>query len=240
MKNIAVFGSTGAIGQAITHEMATRYPNAHVHAISRSAPSNNQMQQNVIHHQVDLQDELALEQLAKKITQEHKLNYVFVATGTLHSDSVQPEKSLRHLSASSLEYLFSVNTILPAIIAKHFIPKLTKNDKSIFAVLSARVGSISDNGLGGWYAYRASKSALNMIIKTASIEIKRSNKQAVIIGLHPGTVDSQLSKPFQKNVPPEKLFTAEFSAKSLINVTDQLTPDDSGKCFDWAGIEIEA
>lgn len=240
MKNIAIFGSTGAIGQAITDELANRYPNAHIHAISRSDPSGNLTKDNISHHQIDLQNEEALKQLAKQITNEHKLDYVFVATGTLHNDGVQPEKSLRQLSVRNFEQLFAVNTILPAIIAKHFVPKLSKESKSVFAVLSARVGSISDNRLGGWYAYRASKSALNMIIKTASIETKRNNPNAILVGLHPGTVDSELSKPFQKNVPEGKLFTAEFSAKSLIAVTDKLTSEDSGKCFDWAGVEVGA
>lgn len=123
-------------------------------------------------------------------------------------------------------------------MAKHFIPKLAKDTKSVFAAISARVGSISDNQLGGWYAYRASKAALNMFIKTASVETKRLNPNAVIVGVHPGTVDSHLSEPFQARVPQGKLFTPEYSAEKLIEVFDSLNMEDSGKCFAWDGKEI--
>ena len=109
---------------------------------------------------------------------------------------------------------------------------------SIFAALSARVGSISDNQLGGWYAYRASKAALNMIIKTAAIEVRRRNPHAIVVGLHPGTVDSDLSKPFQGNVPEGKLFTPDFAAGKLLTVLEGLAPAQTGRCFGWDGEEI--
>ena len=131
-----------------------------------------------------------------------------------------------------------VSLIGPALVAQAFLPKLAKNKKTIFAALSARVGSISDNRLGGWHSYRASKAALNMLIKNFSIEVARKNKQAIIVGLHPGTVDSRLSKPFQKNVKPEHLFSADYSAKKLLQVIDQLTVKDSGGCFAWDGKKI--
>jgi NAD(P)-dependent dehydrogenase (short-subunit alcohol dehydrogenase family) len=163
---------------------------------------------------------------------------VIVATGLLHDGELVPEKSLRDLSAEKFLRLFEVNTILPALVGKYFLPKLNRENKSIFAALSARVGSISDNQLGGWYAYRASKAALNMIIKNAAIEIGRQNKQAVIVGLHPGTVDSRLSKPFQSNVADGQLFTPAFSAQKLLEVLETLTQEKSGKCFAWDGQEI--
>ena len=122
---------------------------------------------------------------------------VLVATGILHDEVFMPEKSLKDLSAEKFIHLFLVNSVLPAIIAKHFIPRLNQKKRSVFAALSARVGSISDNKMGGWYSYRASKSALNMIIKNVAIETARKNEQAIIVGLHPGTVDSNLSRPFQ-------------------------------------------
>jgi len=115
---------------------------------------------------------------------------------------------------------------------------MRKNQKTVFATLSARVGSISDNRLGGWYAYRASKAALNMITKSLAIENGRRNKDCIIIGLHPGTVDTDLSKPFQNNVPKEKLFSAKDSAQKLISVINQVTSDDSGYLLDWAGLKI--
>ena len=164
---------------------------------------------------------------------------MIVATGILYDNNIMPEKSLRDLSTEKFMHLFEVNTILPALIAKHFLPKLNRQTRSVFTALSARVGSISDNRLGGWYAYRASKSGLNMIIKNAAIEIGRQNKKAIIVGLHPGTVDSNLSKPFQSNVPDGKLFTSDYSVKMLLGVLDHLTPKSSGKCFSWDGKEVE-
>jgi len=121
--------------------------------------------------------------------------------------------------------------------AKYFVPLLRRDEKAVFAALSARVGSISDNRLGGWYAYRASKAALNMVLKTLAIEIGRRFKNQIIVGLHPGTVDTDLSKPFQGNVPEGKLFTAEFSAEKLLDVVDGLSAEDSGNLFDWAGFK---
>ena len=126
-----------------------------------------------------------------------------------------PEKSLRELSAEKFARAFAINATGPALSAKHFLPKLARDRRAVFAALSARVGSISDNRLGGWYAYRASKSALNMILKTAAIETARRAPQAIVIGLHPGTVDSKLSKPFQENVTPGKLFRPEDAARKV-------------------------
>ena len=134
--------------------------------------------------------------------------------------------------------LFAVNTIGPALIAKHALPLLPKTGKSVFAALSARVGSISDNGLGGWHSYRASKAALNMLLKNFAIELKFKRKEAVCIGLHPGTVDTGLSQPFQKNVADGKLFTPAYSAARLLSVIDGAAPADSGKCFAWDGAEV--
>jgi NAD(P)-dependent dehydrogenase (short-subunit alcohol dehydrogenase family) len=131
-----------------------------------------------------------------------------------------------------------VNVVGPSLIAKHFLPMLRTDCKTVFAALSARVGSISDNQLGGWYSYRSSKAALNMMIKTFSVELKRVQPQTVMIGLHPGTVDTGLSKPFQRNVAPNKLFTREYSAQCLLNVIDDVTVDDSGYCFSWDGKRI--
>lgn len=126
------------------------------------------------------------------------------------------------------------------MVAKHFLPKLAKDQRAVFAALSARVGSISDNQLGGWYSYRASKAALNMIIKNLSIEMKMRYKQAIIVGLHPGTVDSRLSKPFQANVPAGKLFTADYAVAKMLEVINTLTPENSGKYYAWDGKEILA
>ena len=161
-----------------------------------------------------------------------------VATGVLHTPEHMPEKSLNDLSAEYCQTLFSANTILPALIGKHFIPHLSNDKPSCFATLTARVGSITDNRKGGWYAYRASKAALNMLIKTFAIEAQRTNPQSMIVGLHPGTVDSLLSKPFHTFIDPEKIFDPSDAATKLLSVLHTLTSDHTGKIYAWDGQEI--
>ncbi len=162
---------------------------------------------------------------------------MIVATGILQGDGIAPEKSSRELSADGLARYFAVNTIGPALVAKHFLPLLSRGP-AVFAALSARVGSIGDNRLGGWYGYRASKAALNMIVRTLAIELARTRPEAVCIALHPGTVDTGLSQPFQRGVPPGQLFTPQRSAEALLDVLAGLTPADSGGCFAWDGQRI--
>jgi NAD(P)-dependent dehydrogenase (short-subunit alcohol dehydrogenase family) len=139
-----------------------------------------------------------------------------------------------------LAEVFAVNTIGPALIAKHTLPLLPRDRRAVFAAISARVGSISDNRLGGWYGYRAAKAALNQVLKTAAIELAAKAPQAVCIGLHPGTVATDLSKPFRGNVSAEKLFTPEQSAGHLLDVIARVTPADSGGVFDWKGDRVPA
>lgn len=236
MKNIAILGANGAIGKALLNALATHYTDATIHAFSRYPHANKHPM--IRHHAIDYLNEENLANAAQLATEKATLDLVIIATGILHNTTIQPEKSLRHLTQNNLEYLFKINTVIPSLIMKHFSPKLNTSSQSIMATLSARVGSISDNRLGGWYAYRASKAALNMIIKTTAIETKRQNKHAIIIGLHPGTVDSELSKPFQTHVPKEKLFSPLFAAESLVSVLDSLMSHDSGKCLAWDGKEI--
>ena len=235
-RNIAVFGSSGAIGNALLQNLAACYTSATLHAFSRTPQSA--AHPNIITKPVDYQDETSLAKAVEEATTSSPLDLVIVAIGVLHQGDITPEKSLRDITAEKLQLLFAVNTVLPTLIAKHTLPHLARDRRAIFAALSARVGSISDNQLGGWYAYRASKAALNMILKNAAIETARRNTQAIIVGLHPGTVNSALSSPFQGNVPHGKLFTPEYSAECLITVLDRLTPHDSGKCFAWDGTEV--
>ena len=232
---IAIIGSSGAIGSALVKELAQSYPLADIYAFSRKAQKFDSAL--IKSHTINYQEEESLKQSAHLVG-ENNLDLVIVATGLLHNNEIQPEKSFKELSSQKFQQLFLVNTITPALIAKHFIPKLNQTKRSVFAVLSARVGSISDNHLGGWYAYRASKTALNMIVKNLAIEFRRKSSSSLIVGLHPGTVDSLLSKPFQKNIAKEKLFTAEKSAQKLIKVLKKLQTKDSGKCFAWDGQEI--
>lgn len=167
------------------------------------------------------------------------LDLVIVATGILyHEDGLRPEKTWRSLDAAALERVLRINTIGPALVAKHFLPLLTKNSKSVFAALSARVGSIGDNEIGGWHAYRASKAALNMLIRNFAIELERRNPQAIAVGLHPGTTDTDLSRPFQANVPDGKLFSPDFAAQRLLQVIDGLRASDSGRQLAWDGKRI--
>ena len=222
--NIAVIGASGAIGGACARRLAECYPAARVHAFARDAELR-----------IDYEDEASIAAAAELAAQAGPLDLVLVATGMLHSSNTLPEKSLRDLSADKFARIFAANTITPALLAKHFLPRLSRERPAVFAAISARVGSISDNQLGGWYAYRASKAALNMVIKNAAIEMSRRNKKAIVIGLHPGTVDSPLSKPFQANVAAGKLFTPEYSAQKLVQVLESLTPAHSGQCLAWDG-----
>ena len=237
MHNIAVIGASGAIGGAITEHLARLYPDATLYAFSRSPRTFTSSC--IIPRVLNYDNETEIESAAVLAAGKSPLDLVIVASGLLHDDETLPEKSLRDLSSEKFLKLFTVNTVTPAIIAKHFIPRLNTNTPAIFAALSARVGSISDNRLGGWYAYRASKAALNMVIKNLAIEAARRNKEATIVGLHPGTVDSALSKPFQSNVPDGKLFTPNDAAEKLCRVLANLSPCQSGLCFAWDGQEIK-
>lgn len=227
-ENIAILGASGAIGSAFTKRLSEKYPNASIFAFSRNGAA----------YSISYSSEASLAEAAELAAKEKPLDLVVIANGILHDGEIMPEKSLKDLSAEKFHRVFEANTITPALIAKYFLPKLNRSQPSIFAALSARVGSISDNQLGGWYAYRASKAALNMIIKNAAIEVGRRNKQAIVVGLHPGTVDSDLSKPFQENVTDGKLFTPEYSAKKLLDVLENLSPEQTGKCFAWDGKEV--
>ena len=234
--NIAIIGASGAIGKALI-ALLCKEPTTTIYAFSRN--NTNYIEKNVISNVIDYDDEESIKNAAALTSRKAPLDYVFVTTGMLHGENCKPEKAFKDINIENLTTIFKANTFLPAIIAKHFIPQLNKKKRSIFAALSARVGSISDNKKGGWYAYRASKSALNMIIKTASIETDRLNPNAIIIGLHPGTVDSPLSKPFQHSIIKKQLFTPMHSAEKLLQVLDTLDKADTCNIFAWNGEQIE-
>lgn len=164
---------------------------------------------------------------------------VFVCTGLLHGGAINPEKRVEDISVDQLAEVFRINSILPALWLQALLPVLKKSTHCVFTLFSARVGSISDNQRGGWYSYRASKAALNMLIKTAAIEYSRRAPGVKLLAFHPGTVDTELSRPFQKNVPPEKLFTPAFVASRLIEITDNLPVDGQASYLDWAGHTID-
>ena len=246
--NVVIVGASGGIGQAlveclVNHNNSTRLLNR-VYGLSRQyACHTKNVEKATVGTTpytplyIDYADEESIHQAANMITQP--VDILIVATGLLHNDNgIQPEKTYQQLSTDKLQQNFLVNTIGPALIAKYFMPKMRRQHKSIFTVLSARVGSISDNRLGGWYAYRSSKAALNMLLKTLSVEMARRSPTLIVAGLHPGTVATNLSQPFQKNVKPEQLFTPQQSALYLLTVINQLSNKDSGFCFAWDGQRI--
>ena len=233
---VAVIGASGGIGGAIIDRLAGSDDVEQIYALSRSGQSHPSPK--VANLTFDLTSEPSIQAAAEALRETGAFDIILVATGLLQGDGISPEKNMRALSFDGLQKSFAVNAFGPAITAKYFLPLLRRDRKAVFAALSARVGSISDNRLGGWYAYRASKAALNMILRTLAIEFGRRFKDTIIIGLHPGTVDTNLSKPFQGNVPDGKLFTADDSAEKLLAVIDQVTPDDSGNLLAWDGSTI--
>jgi NAD(P)-dependent dehydrogenase (short-subunit alcohol dehydrogenase family) len=217
--------------------LATDCPTAAIHALSRSPQQGGG---NVHHQFIDIAEEESIGAAAEVASRDGPLDLVVVASGILHRDSaLQPEKSMRALDAEALLEVLRVNAVGPAMVAKHFLPRLRTEHKTVFAALSARVGSISDNRLGGWASYRASKAALNMLLKTLAIEHARRWPDSVVVALHPGTVDTPLSKPFSRRVPAERLFAPAQSAGYLLRVIDDLTPAVTGGFFAWDGTPIE-
>lgn len=232
-----VVGASGGIGQALIDQLLSGSEVAQVYGLSRNyyAPNTGEPDR-YCHLPVDYSDEATISAAVEQLPSV--IDRVIVATGFLHNDTLRPEKTFKQVDAENITQNMLVNVIGPTLIAKHFLPKMRKSNKAVFAALSARVGSIGDNQLGGWYSYRASKAALNMMIKTFSVELARSQPQTTIIGLHPGTVDTHLSSPFQRNVPEGKLFTREYSAARLLDVISKVSTEDSGYCFAWDGQRI--
>lgn len=221
----AVIGATGGLGSALCDLLEER--GCTVHRLSRASRAPE--------HRIDVEDEASIERTAAWCAAQGSVDLVLTATGALQGDNFSPEKDWRQLNSLSLARYFAINATGPALVAKHFLPLLPRQGISGFAALSARVGSISDNRLGGWYGYRASKAALNMIVKTASIELARKRPEAFCVALHPGTVATTLSAPHRGNVQDSKLFSPRQSAAYLLAVLARLGPADSGNCLDWNG-----
>ncbi len=231
----AIIGASGGVGAALLQQVQADEAIEQVYGLSRSPQRASGKLETM---SIDITNENSVAAAAAAI--DAPLDLVIVATGILHrGDEIRPEKSIRELSADTMQDVFAINAIGPALVAKHFLPKLRRKHKAVFAAISARVGSIGDNRLGGWSSYRASKAALNMLLRNFSIEHGRIRPDSVIVGLHPGTVDTALSKPFQARVPDGKLFSPAQSAAYLLDVIDALTPADSGGVFAWDGQRIE-
>ena len=231
-RNVVVVGASGAIGKAFVDYYSKDELVENVFAFSRKKISYENIK--IKSFDLDIENQTSIEDAAQNI-KDYPIDTIIVATGILHSENFGPEKSIIEINYSTMTKVMAVNTIGPALIGRYFIPLLRKDAKSVLAFLSARVGSISDNKLGGWYSYRASKTALNQIVKNFSIELKRTNPKAVVLALQPGTVDSNLSEPFKKNVAKGKLFSPEQSRELLSNVIAKATIKDSGNLIAYDG-----
>lgn len=190
--------------------------------------------------ELDVTDPASIDRAAGQV---HKagvpLRLLLNVAGILHDDRVAPEKKLEDLDSEAMSRVFAVNAIGPALVVKAFRRCLSRDGRVVVAALSARVGSIGDNRLGGWYSYRASKSALNQLLHTASIELRRRNRNAIVALLHPGTTDTGLSAPFQDNVPEDKLFSVDYACTRMLDVVDGLDESSSGLFHAWDGQRIE-
>jgi NAD(P)-dependent dehydrogenase (short-subunit alcohol dehydrogenase family) len=218
-----ILGASGGIGNAMVQILQNDPNCASVIGLHRTSIPT-----------IDFDNEASIANAAAQFAGKERFNLIVVATGLLYSDQFMPEKKLGDLNYDQLAATFRINTFGPALAIRHFAP-LLNSQRSVFALLSAKVGSIGDNRLGGWYSYRASKSALNMLVKTAAIEIKRSNPNAVLTALHPGTVNSRLSKPFKG----EALGRSALDASTeMLDALDQLTAEKSGGFFAYDGQEL--
>lgn len=217
-----VFGASGGIGAALVEAISASAGFDHVMALSRRSQPG-----------FDLLDEASIERATAFAARHGTLRLVIDATGFLHDDGQAPEKSLRQLDAAKLARSFALNAIGPALIMKHVLPQLPRAGRSVFATLSARVGSIGDNRLGGWYAYRASKAALNQLVRTASIELARRSPEAICVALHPGTVATGLSAPFAAG--SDTRHSPAEAAWHLLSVINGLAVEANGGFFDWRG-----
>ncbi|MFT5482255.1 MAG: NAD(P)-dependent dehydrogenase (short-subunit alcohol dehydrogenase family) [Halieaceae bacterium] len=232
--NVLIVGASGGIGAALSLALCERSGVTAVHGTglrNTSVFAHEKMHW----HCIDVQIESDIQNLVSKLD---KLDWLINCVGLLHSQELAPEKSISQVTPESFMCLMSVNTLPTLLLAKHVKPLLLRSPQPLFASISARVGSITDNRLGGWYSYRASKAALNMVIKCLAIEWSRTAPRSVVAALHPGTTDTELSAPFQGNVPNHRLFTPEFTAARLLSVLDSLQPELSGRFWSWDGTEL--
>ena len=233
-----VVGAGGGIGRALVEQLLQDDSVSRVYAVSRQPQlledgDGKLCWLSCSHSDADIAA------VVKTITDEGAvLSHVVLCTGLLHSHEIQPEKAIERLRRESIEEILRVNTVLPAVWLGALVKLLRQSPRVIVATFSARVGSIGDNQLGGWYSYRASKAALNMILKSAAVELARRAPNAKLMAFHPGTTDTALSRPFQARVAPDKLFTPDFVARQLLDLMDAAQPDGTLAYLDWAGKPI--
>lgn len=234
---IIIIGASSGIAKAFIKEQSQRFPDAEIITISRHRDTPHPAAD--LHYCCDYSSAGIADTADKIITGDYSVSSITVFNGILHNDDIgMPEKRLEDLNLEYSRSLFDTNTLLPIQWLQALLPVMKSKQTCTFTALSARVGSISDNRLGGWYSYRASKAALNMMFKSAAVELARRAKNVKLLLFHPGTTDTQLSEPFQANVPEDKLFSPEFVAQQLSDIQSQLSPDGSASYLDWQGQSI--
>mgnify|MGYP003999934373 FL=1 len=232
-KNILLLGAADGIGQAISKFLINSNANLKIYITSREKNNNTSR---IKYYQLEATEESDWLKFIKILDKEKiKFDLIINTIGILHDEEnkIIPEKSIKNFNANSFIQNVKVNTLVTALCIKYMTDYFSKNNKVILASLTARLGSISDNNIGGWISYRASKAAQHMIIKTASIEIKRTNNNMIIVGLHPGTVETKLSKPYLKSA--SKIFDTNESAEKLLEVIYNLSNTDTGNIYDYSG-----
>ena len=249
LQHVLVMGASGGIGLAMAEQLSAMKDMktlvlcaTHATAFSALKTLGETCHARGIHAMiidVDVSDESSLANLAASLKESvPAMDLVVNTAGLLHGPDLAPEKSITQISASAMQRIFAVNAFGPILLAQALWPWLRAKKPVVFASLSARVGSISDNRLGGWYGYRAAKAAQNQFLKTMAIELARLNPSSIVLALHPGTTDTALSRPFQAGVAAEKLFTTEFVATRLLQLIADATPADSGSFVAWDGQTI--
>ena len=244
--NAFIVGANGGIGLGFVQKLLQDDRVAKIYATYRRPESASELltleqehPEQIVCLPLDITNEAQIAECSDRIrSQANKLHLVVNCVGILHEGELQPEKSLRQINPDHLMRYFQINSIGAVLLAKHLSPLFSHSETSVFATISAKIGSIGDNQLGGWYGYRASKAGLNMLMRTVAIEYKRKSPQTIVVTLHPGTTDTRLSKPFQRNVPPEKLFPVERTVTQLLAVIENLEPKDSGEFFSWDGSRL--
>ena len=234
----AIVGGGGGIGLGFVKKLVSLDSFSSIHATwhsNRPELDDDRLSWS----RVNVKEEDSIRKFSEQVSgQTKKLDLLIYSVGKLHDQELAPEKTVRQVSMQGLQEIFTVNTFGAALVAKHFYRLLKNKDPAVFAAVSAKVGSISDNRLGGWYSYRASKAALNMVMKNVALEFAHSSPQTTILSLHPGTTDTRLSQPFQKNVPEGKLFPVEKTVNYLWENICKATPAQSGSLLSWDGTEI--
>lgn len=233
---VLVAGASGGIGAAFCSQIARSFPTALVVRMARDPAALAPLTAASVDIRLDITEEQQIRDAVALIPEAPPIDWILVATGWLHDAGRRPEKTYRSIEGEHLLHAYRVNAVGPALLLKHMIPRLNPDNPCKIGIISARVGSISDNRLGGWHAYRASKAALNMLIKNFAIELARNKNPHTVVGLQPGTTDTALSAPFQRNVPEDELQTPEYTANQLVQVMQKLRAEDSGGLFDFLGL----